>query len=231
MKKLNYFLKLRSMMFSFCLILLSLSSVRAESKKEKADSDSQEKIVFSDNFEPPGDDKPNDTRVGGSRDGQSCGIQEQPIRALMPQGNFGLTFKEQPAIYFYLPQTSATQVVLAVQDEAGTEYDRAFLPIETNNNIASFALPKSKMTLKPGKNYQWKISIVCGEDLKPGDPTFTGWVQRVEPTSNQKQLAANTNYEQIRSLGEQGYWYDMLDAISLNSPDNLLQVLELGLGN
>jgi len=230
MKKLiNYFPKPISILFSFCLILLSLSSSRAESKPEKADSDSQEKIVFLDDFDPPGDDKPKDTRVGGSRDGARCNHNEQPIQALMPQGNFGLTLKEQPAIYFYLPQTPATQVVLAIQDEAGTEYNKAFLPIETNNNIASFSLPKDKMTLKPGKNYQWKISVICGEHLKPGDPTFSGWVQRVEPTNTQKQLAANTNNEKIRTLAEQGYWYDMLDAISTNnSLANWQQIVELG---
>lgn len=233
MKRLNFSQCLRNFVFSLCLISLPLISVKAESKKE-ADSDSKKKIVFLDNFEPPGDDKPKDTGVGGSRDGLRCNADEQPIRALMPKGNYGLTFKQQPNIYLYLPQTSATQVVLAIQDEAGTTYARAFLPIEINSDIASFTLPAARMSLQAGKNYQWKISVVCGEYLKPGDPIFTGWVQRVEPTNTQKQLAANTNNEQIRSLGEHGYWYDMLDAISLRqrsanarfSPDELLQVLK-----
>ena len=228
MKKLNHFLWLKSIAFSLCLILLPLLSVKAELEQgEKKDSNSEEKIVFLDDFEPPGDDKPKDTGAGGSRDGSRCNTNEQPIRALMPQGNYGLTSKAQPNIYLYLPLTSAAQVVLAFQDEAGIEYARAFLPIETNNNIASFALPKAQMPLKAGKNYQWKISVVCGEYLKPGDPTFTGWVQRVEPTDTQKQLVADIN-EQIRSLAEQGYWYDILDAIvNSNSSNGWQQVLEL----
>lgn len=229
MRKLNYFLRLKTIAISLCLVLLPLLPVKAESEQSnKKDSDSEEKIVFLDGFEPPGDDKPKDTGAGGSRDGSRCDSEEQPISALMPKGNYGLTSKAQPNIYLYLPETSATQVVLAFQDEAGTEYARAFLPIEADNNVASFALPQDKMPLKAGKNYQWKISVVCGEYLKPGDPKFSGWVQRVEPTDTQKQLGLDTTEEQMRFLGEHGYWYDLLDAIALNPTLNdWQQVLEL----
>lgn len=218
----------KSFALSLCLLLLALLPIEAESKKE-TDRDLKSKIVFNDDFEPPGDDKPKDTGVGGSRDGLSCAADERQIRALMPKGNFGLTFKPQPNIYLYLPQTSAKQVVLAIQDEARTQYARAFLPIETNSDLASFTLPKDKISLQAGKNYQWKISVVCGEHLKPGDPTFTGWVQRVEPTATQKQLLINASNQQISTLGEQGYWYDMLDAIAQNSAlqNDWQQVLQL----
>ena len=158
MKILNYFKLLKSIAICSCLISIMSVSVRAETKE--TDSNSEEKIVFLDDFEPPGDDKPKDTGAGGSRDGSRCNTGEQPIRALMPQGNYGLTSKAQPNIYLYLPPTSATQVVLAFQNEAGTEYARAFLPIEADNNIARFALPKAQMPLQAGKNYQWKISCL-----------------------------------------------------------------------
>lgn len=222
---------LRSFAFSLCLMSSVLVSVRAESKKENTNTNSDQKIVFLDNFEPPGEGKPKDTGVGGSRDGKRCSAAQRPIRALMPKGNFGLTFQAQPNIYLYLPETSAKQVVLAVQDEAGTEYARTFLPIEINNNIASFALPQTKISLTPGKNYQWKISVICGEYLKPGDPTFSGWVQRVKSIDTQKQLGEKTANEQIQYLGQHGYWYDLLDAIARNSSDNWQQVLELGSNN
>ena len=232
MEKSNYFLTSSSWAISLCLTLLLTVSVKAEStQKKETDSNPQEKIVFVDDFDPPGDDKPKDTGAGGSRDGLRCSAAQQPIRTLMPPSNFALTSKPQPNIYLYLPQTSAKQIVLAIQDEAGTQYARAFLPIKTNSDIASFSLPKNKISLRSGKNYQWKISVVCGEHLKPGDPTFTGWLQRVEPTDTQKQLTVNPDNEQIRSLGERGYWYDMLDAIARSSPDNWQQVLELVLNN
>ena len=235
MKRADRFLWLKSIGVGLCLILFMFSSVTAESKPKDETESNEDTIVFLNNFEPPGDDKPKDTGAGGSRDGLRCNPEEQPIHALMPQGNFGLTFKQQPNIYLYLAQTSATQVVLAFQDEAGTEYDRAFLPIEINNNIASFSLPKNKLTLKAGKNYQWKISVICGEHPKPGDPSFSGWVQRVESTEADRYLADNID-DKIRFLAEQGYWYDLLDAISLrqrsanaarNSLDDWQQVLKL----
>ena len=225
MNSLICFQLLKNIAIGSCLMLVPSVLVHAESKE--TNSNSKEKIVFRDDFEPPGDDKPKDTGAGGSRDGKRCNADEQPIRALMPRGNFGLTSNAQPNIYLHLPQTSAKQIVLAIQNEAGTEYARAFLPIETNNNVASFALPEDKMSLQPGKNYQWKISVVCGEYLKPGDPIFTGWVQRVESTDTQKQFGFDMSEEQIRALAEQGYWYDLLDAISIQN--DWQQVLKLGL--
>lgn len=208
MKSLICFQLLKNIIIGACLILVPSALILAESQETDSNSEekSEEKIVFIDDFEPPGDDKPKDTGAGGSRDGKRCNVDEQPIRALMPQGNFGLTSKEQPNIYLHLPQTSAIQVVLAMQDEAGTEYARAFLPIEIDRNIASFALPENKMSLQAGKNYQWKISVVCDEHLKPGDPTFTGWVQRVETTNARKQLNNKAPNEQIQYLGQYGYW-------------------------
>ena len=210
-------------------------------RASQTQGDSKDKIVFIDEFDPPGDDKPKDTGAGGSRDGLRCNPDEQPIRALMPPGNFGLTTKAQPTIYLHLPQTSAKQVVIAIQNEAGKNYQRAFLPIETNNNVASFSLSKNTINLELGRNYQWKVSVICGEHLKPGDPTFSGWIQRVEPTAIQKQLSDRTIEEQIQYFGEHGYWYDLLDAISLYTKryplerqrsanalqDNWQQILEL----
>lgn len=230
--ELNYFSWLKKFTICLCLVSLPVLSVSAKSEqKDRTNSEPEEKIVFLDSFEPPGDDKPKNTGVGGSRNGLRCNPEEQSIRALMPNGNFGLTLKENPNIYLYLPQTSATQVVLAIQDEAGTQYTRAFLPIETNHNIASFALPKDKMTLTPGKNYQWKISVVCSEYVKPGDPTFSGWVQRVEAINTQKQLSDKTTNERISWYGQHGYWYDFLEAISRSSQHNWQQVLELELND
>ena len=229
MKKINYLQLLN--LINLCLVSLPLLSVRAESKRE-TNSNSQDKIVFLEEFEPPGDAKPKDTGVGGSRNGLRCAAEEETIRALIPKGNFGLTLQKNPTVYLYLPQTSATQVVLAFQDEAGTQYARTFLPIETNeNNIAGFSLPKDKITLKAGKNYQWKISIVCSEYLKPGDPTFTGWIQRVEATNIQEQLSNKTVEEQIQYFSKHGYWYDLLDRLARNSLNDWQQVLELELNN
>ncbi len=210
---------------SICILPLLWQPAFAETKTKptKTDSDSEEKIVFIDEFDPPGDDKPKDTGAGGSRDGLGCNPNEQPIRALMPPGNFGLTTKAQPTIYLYLPQTTAKQVVIAIQNENRTVYKRAFLPIEINNNIASFFLSKNIINLEAGKNYQWKISVICDEYLKPGDPTFSGWLQRVEPTTIDKQLNNKNSNEQIQYFAEHGYWYDLLDVISLHN--NWQQVL------
>lgn len=164
-------------------------------------------------FKPPKTSKPKDTSGAGSRDGLRC-ANEGTIQALMPRGNFGLTYEERPSIYIKLPrQTKAQRVVIAFQDEARKSYQRAFLPINSGG-IVRFSLPSDQKALVPGQNYQWSLAVVCGNSLQPDDPIFQGWVQRVELTpSVEKQLKQKSIIGQITWFAEEGFWYDMLDRI------------------
>ena len=173
-----------------------------------------ERLIFQDNFDPPGDGEPKDSSGAGSRDGLRCSPEEQPIRPLMPKRNYGLTLQERPYVLVDLPKTSAKQVVLTFQDEAGVDYERAFLPITENGGIVSFRLPDQKLPLVVGKNYQWTLVVVCGETVQPDDPIFRGWVQRVARTSElESELGQKSVIEQATLYGERGYWYDMLRAM------------------
>jgi len=56
--------------------------------------------------------------------------------------------------------------MLSFRDEAGKDYQRAFLPINANG-IVSFSLPEDKPALSIGKNHQWSLVVVCGDTLQP----------------------------------------------------------------
>lgn len=173
-----------------------------------------DKVVFQENFDPPGEPQPKTTSGAGSRDSQRCSFEEEPIKPLMPKSNFGLTFEEHPSIFIYLPKTSAKRVVLSLRDETSNSYQRAFLPITTSERIVSFKLPTEKLPLKTGKNYQWSLVVVCGKKVQPDDPTFSGWVQRVAKTPLfDRELANKAPIWQAKWYGERGYWYEMLMAI------------------
>lgn len=171
-------------------------------------------IVFHKNFDPPGEPKPKTTVGAGSRDMQKCGQDEAPIKALMPKKNFGLTFEKHPSVFISLRKTSAKRVVIAVRDEIGQYYERAFLPITTNGEIVSFKLPTEKSPLIIGKNYQWSLVVVCGNKVEPDDPIFSGWVQRVAITPQiDKELVNKPPIWRAKWYGERGYWYEMLLSI------------------
>ncbi|MEO0688049.1 MAG: DUF928 domain-containing protein [Cyanobacteria bacterium J06649_11] len=56
--------------------------------------------------------------------------------------------------------------------------------------------------------------IVCGDTVQPDDPTFMGWVQRVQRTSRiDNQLIGKSAVEKAKWYGKKGYWYDMLEEI------------------
>ncbi len=203
--------KFLTLALSVELLLIADLPAQAQLELETRSSTLPERLVFQENFDPPGDGEPKDSSGAGSRDGLRCSPEEQQIRPLMPKRNYGLTLQERPSILVDLPKTSAQQVVLTLQDEAGEYYERAFLPITNAAGIVSFTLPDQKSPLAVGKNYQWSLVVVCGETVQPDDPIFRGWVQRVARTSElESELGQKSVIEQAALYGAKGYWYDML---------------------
>jgi hypothetical protein len=196
------------------LLLIFGFPYQVKSEVEVREIATPERMIFQENFDPPGDGKPKDTVGAGSRDNLKCSQDEQPIRSLMPKQNYGLTLQEHPTIFVYLPNTSAKQVVLTFQDEAGNYSERVFLAIASRSGIANFKLPDKQPPLAVGKNYQWSLAIVCGETLQPSDPVFRGWVQRVARTAElERQLQQKSVIEQMQWYSKNGYWYDWLEVM------------------
>ncbi|BAY84311.1 hypothetical protein NIES267_38070 [Calothrix parasitica NIES-267] len=166
-------------------------------------------------FEPPPDGEPPDTSGGGSRDPDQsrCSSNEEPIKALIPKGNFGWTLQEIPSIYVYLPKTSAKQVVLAFQDETEEYHETVFLPIKADEKVVSFSLPKDRPSLEIGKNYKWKLAFVCGDVVDVEHPQLEGWVKRIDVNSINTNLNDKTAIEQARWYAQNGYWYDLVKVL------------------
>lgn len=167
--------------------------------------------IFWEGFEPPGDDAPQDTSGAGSRDGGACTASEPSIRALVPADGFGLTQVERPTVFAQLPATSAQQVALIVTNEAGDYYERAFLPIATQDDIAAFTFPSEFAPLNIGTNYRWSVVVVCGETVQPDDPVLSGWIQRSD--AGVLQMNGRSPLNQAQWYAQNGYWYDMLSAL------------------
>lgn len=205
---------LKLLVFSLSVGILLTLPTQAESKLENRSVTLSKQLVFQEDFNPPGKGTPKDTSSGGSRDGLRCSQKEQPIQPLMPKRNYGLTLEERPAIFVYIPETSARKIVLAFRAEAG-DYKRAFLPITTRAGIVSFTLPNREPPLTVGKNYQWSLVVVCGETVQPDDPVVRGWVQRVARSHQiESELKQKTAIEQAIWYGANGYWYDLLKVMT-----------------
>lgn len=173
-------------------------------------------------FKPSGIGAPQETAGAGTRAGQrlNCVSREEPFQVLMPAQNFGLTLDTHPAIFVKLPATQARRVALVVRDETGDYFERVFLPLDRDRGIARFALPSDRPALEAGKTYTWSLTIACdGEFFAPGNPTFVGWVQRAtDAVAIGQQLDRQSPTERARWYAENGYWYDLLDAVTVARP-------------
>ncbi|MEL7245422.1 MAG: DUF928 domain-containing protein [Cyanobacteria bacterium J06573_2] len=209
MKKISkVFYKLLSIGLSSQLLLFAFM--------KSADSQQIREVITSPiQFEPPPDGEPPDTSGGGSRDPDQskCSSDKEPIKALIPEGNFSWTLQEIPSIYVYLPKTSAKQVVLAFQDETEEYHETVFLPIKADEKVVSFSLPKDRPPLEIGKDYKWKLTIVCGDTVDVEHPQLEGWVKRIDINSINISLKDKTAIEQARWYAKNGYWYDYIKVL------------------
>jgi Domain of Unknown Function (DUF928) len=130
-------------------------------------------------FDPPGSGAPPETHGAGSRTGQSCPDQEEPVRSLMPIER-GVTFSDRPAIAIALPESSPIrQAVLTFRDEQEQIHAQITLPVILKKGITRLQLPASTPPLVVGKAYRWSVVMICGETVQPDDPILSGWLQRL----------------------------------------------------
>lgn len=164
-------------------------------------------IVYKDVFEPPGDDRPDNTRAGGSRTDLACNADEPPIQALLPVSQYALTLQARPEIFVQLAGTSARSAVLVFEDQQAEHYERVVIAIPEGESFVNWSLPDSAAPLVIGKNYRWSVSLICDQFLRPNDPVLIGWVQRTEANN----LPMDLNGEaRAQAFAAEGYWYDLL---------------------
>jgi hypothetical protein len=88
-----------------------------------------------------------------------------------------------------------------------------FPEVLPETRLVSFQLPPFSPPLKTGQRYRWSIVVVCGASVEPDDPTFTGWIEPQAPTLAIRQtLATLSPQEKLAWYGQNGYWYDLVQA-------------------
>ena len=175
-------------------------------------------IVYQEVFEPPGDDRPDNTRAGGSRTDLACNPNEPPIQALLPISQYALTLQARPEIFVQLTGTSAKSAVLVFEDQQADYYERVVVSIPEGESFVNWSLPDKAAPLVVGKNYRWSVSLICDQFLRPNDPVLSGWVQRTEADNLPMDLDREAR---AQALAAEGYWYDLLSWFNQQEDDQL----------
>jgi hypothetical protein len=174
---------------------------------------------------PEGLDAPGRRVAGGSRAPQerNCSSGQNPLTALVPNSNIGLTTQANPTFFFYVPQTSATlELVLRDQDK---EYKQTY---KSSQKAGIVSIPFNQAPLEVGKNYRWSFSIVCNPKERSKDKFVEGGIKRIktEPQLASK-LAAASPQERANLYAEAGIWQDSLASLAESLSSNPKNAAEL----
>jgi len=169
-------------------------------------------------FQPPGDGAPRDTIGGGSRNAGSCVAAAHAsypaFTPLLPDTNYGLTVSAHPIFLAYVPPTSARVAFFSLKGESNDYYYQEMVPVAPSGGIVELTLPQDAPALKVGQFYQWSMALVCGAQLRPGDPSVGGWVQRIEASpSLAHRLSTAHGLGRVTLYGNAGLWFDTLEGL------------------
>lgn len=194
-------------------------------------------------FDPP--DRGTDGNRQGSSSRTGCPEVPQPLTALIPETNLGLTAADRPTFLFYVPYSPEPprEVELVLLDEAENEiFNQKITPSEIPG-IISISLPETAADLEIGKTYRWQFSYICNPRIRAEDDYVEGAIARVAMDDElSRQLeAVNTPLERAELYAKAGLWYEtlaelaQLRQIQPQNPETLAEWQELldsvGLGH
>ena len=172
-------------------------------------------------FNTPGSDigQPGISIGGGTRNLEICNIPEgEQLKALMPSQNLGAvgrTVSKAPALYWYLPENTATLGEVVVVDEEGNEVYFAEFTLPSKSGIIKYEIPASA-GLEEGKQYQWQMAIVCDPDDREQDEFVRGNLLVVAQTTGlEDDLAAAKNaLEKATAYAKAQIWHDTVSSLA-----------------
>lgn len=175
-------------------------------------------------FEPPTDEKVDNSRGGASRPTEVKCREDapyvSPLTALVPRSGVGLTMASRPTLLVYVPPTMATQAHLTLKDVDQNGLYQGHIDIPQTGGILSIALPTDSPELTIGETYHWSVALLC-QPTQTDMPITSGQIRRVEPvatfTDQQSLLLQTITY------GKSGVWHDMLASLAVlrqTQPDN-----------
>lgn len=153
-------------------------------------------------------------RVGGSSRGAAGALPA--VLPLVPD-HVGLTTAEHPMLYWYLSKPTSVRVEITLIDEKGeTPLIEYSVKDAKGPAVHRIDLAAHGVSLKPGVEYQWSISVVPDPNERSNDVMAAGIVKRIDaPAAVASARAKGMDKEALaRMLAANGIWYDAIDAYS-----------------
>lgn len=163
-----------------------------------------------------------------------CPAGTKNLKALNPEKDPGHTTQAYPTFWFYVPfgqnapqdessEFQVTSVQFELQDDTGnpvlTEPLELLLPDQAG--IVKFTLPSTEKPLEVGKDYYWRLSIICDPAQPSANPSVAGWLTRISASPQlDRRLKATPTQQQYLAYQENGLWFEYVTGLASQRTSN-----------
>lgn len=163
---------------------------------------------------PPPPKNPDQTTGGGTRDEGRCpqdAKTSQPLTALSPVTEAGLTLAERPTFLAYVPTTTAQTAEFSLFDQNNKGIYQTTFALTTTPGIVSFSLPPNAPPLEIGKDYTWSFAMICDPKKRLQDQFVRGRIRRTQlDWALMNQIEKATPKERVSLYRSANVWYEAI---------------------
>lgn len=227
-----------SLLITGLLVFSATQALAADEKKtaveinqdvENQQASTQKSFVY----KPPQRGAPG-ARVGAGTRGQ--GLNGTRLYVLTPD-HAAWTINAQPDLYWYVSAPGGARYQFAIiEDTSLKTVLESQLKEIARPGIQKTSLKDHNISLKPGVEYQWFVSVVEDETQRSADIVASGIIERVEIENRlASRLASDelADVEKAMILAGESIWYDALASISagieLKPEDKMLRGMRAAL--
>ena len=186
----------------------AVASEKRSTPRQSQDSSESENLDFS------GYGRPGRRVGGGSR--SLCPNTAKPLTALVPNSNVGMTVRDRPNFWFYVPynpqQAATGEFVL--QDRQENDIYRQTFDLPQTPGLVSLNLPQAAPALEVDRPYRWYFKLYCGDSTSTTANFVEGWITRIPLESDlaiEIEQGKNPDYQEY---GSNSIWFDALDNLA-----------------
>jgi hypothetical protein len=140
---------------------------------------------------------------------------EPTIVALVPD-HVGFTIKKDPTLYWYLHRVMPLPVRFTLIDSRSIRpIVEVMLSPPTRPGVQRVPLREFGITLDPGMQYRWYVSLVVDANKPSGDLVTGGMIERVDFNEGSALgFPLDCEKDAVHRYAEAGLWYDAISCIS-----------------
>jgi hypothetical protein len=137
------------------------------------------------------------------------------LTLLVPE-HTGWTATDQPTLYWFISKSVVGRIKLTLREE---EADQPLL-VTYLRDTAEAGLHASRLAdygvrLTPGVDYAWTLAVTGAMDDRDNRLVSQSSIRFVKPSATfQSTIERLNGAARVTALGNEGYWYDMFDAVS-----------------